>query len=81
MNVIVLEGIGLYIVLGIILFMAIVSFVLAITSITTEQEIEDLQLKLEAERKKNTELQVAYGRLDLKYKLKSNLLESDKSNG
>lgn len=85
MNVIVLEGVGLYIVLGIILFTAIASCVLAITSIATERKVEDLQLQLDAEREKNTKLQVAYGRLDFKYKLKSNLLETyntgDKSNG
>lgn len=77
MNVIVLDGVGLYIALAIVLLMMIFSTALACAGLSDDKKLAELQAALDAEREKNTELQVAYGQLSIKYKIKFNQLKCD----
>lgn len=67
MNVIMLEGIGLYIVLAIVLFMIIAICALSYAGINDDRKIEELQAQLMDEREKNIELNHANFYLKLKY--------------
>lgn len=56
MNVIVLEGVGLYIVLAIVLFMAVAALVLAWSGVKRDEKIEELQYTLREVECSNTRL-------------------------
>ena len=73
MNVIVLEGIGLYIVLGIMLFMVIAVLVLATAGIKQDEKIEILTDRLHEVENSNREL----NRKNLHYKLKYGELNTE----
>ena len=67
MNVIMLEGIGLYIVLAILLFMVAAITALACSGIKQDEKNEILREQLFEEREKNIKLNHANMRLKLKY--------------
>ncbi len=67
MNVIVLEGIGLYIVLAIFLFMTIAASLLAWSGIRQDEKNEILREQLFEEREKNIKLNHDNMRYKLKY--------------
>ncbi len=74
MNVIVLEGIGLYIVLAIVLFMMISIVALAWSGIKQDEKIEILREQLFEERERNINL----NHDNMRYKLKFGALNSGK---
>ncbi len=74
MNVIMLEGIGLYIVLGIVLFMVVAISALAWSGIRQDEKIEILTDRLHDADIRNTEL----NRENMRYKLKYGALDPGK---
>lgn len=74
MNVIVLEGIGLYIVLAIVLFMMISIAALAWSGIKQDEKIEILREQLFEERERNINL----NHDNMRYKLKCGALNPGK---
>lgn len=72
MNVIMLEGIGLYIALAIVLFMVVAIAALAWSGIRQDKKIEMLQTELKQAEISN----VALNRENLRYKLKHGALDS-----
>lgn len=74
---VVLDGLVLWISLSLVLLMMITITALALAGLDDDKKIEELQAALDAEREKNAELQVAYGKLSIKYRLKTNLLVCD----
>ena len=77
MNVIILEGIGLYIVLAIILFMMVAIAVLAWSGIRQDEKMEMLNAELTSLKISNNNLngenwryRLKYGALDLKEDIK-----------
>ncbi len=71
MNVIVLQGVGFYIFLAIVLFLAVSALLALLSSLALDKKCEDLQLQLEVEKRKSERLNRDY----LFLKLKSGGLE------